>query len=726
MKKLLFFLFPFFALAQTPTVVVQTKFDWATNTTNAVVQFKLTDEYCPSGGLTINYTISDDTYIDRSSGSISFLEGEFKKDLVISKNATISGTQSVTLTLTSGTGYIVEPNGTFMTGGIANFNVAESLPVPAFPGAEGAGAFVTGGRGGTVLHVTSLADDGSTGTLRWALTQNYPRIIVFDVSGIIDTNAMWDIAIPPNVTIAGQTAPEGGITIRHRYGIYLKRSSNIIMRYLRFEFDQFRDGTTTTRTALYVDGNDGLIIDHCEFRFAGNTTALSVWDDNYRQGNVTVQRSHLSNSQTGSLAGGAASSTTRRNYAGTNTFHHNLFTHVSHRFPNMDGNGFFEVINNVNYNPYFRGATVYNTSEVNYVGNYSRKYSGSSYPAMHALNIGEYLFSYQFPENDFRIYTNNNRWEASGATYDKDYTSWTGVVFRHPESSGLATRQASESPWRTMTRFDPLGIPVTEQDPLVAFNSIVADVGANKYLNADGTYGVYLDTVATRYIDDAVNATCATCSGATRPDVTNRSILYYNLPTNTRPAGYDTDNDGMPDTWETANGLNNSIDDSVGNDLDPNYTNIEMFINSVDSAVASYGYTVTPTSGLTTTEAGGSDTFTVVLNELPASNVVFDITSNDTGEGTVSASTLTFTTGNWSTPQTITVTGVDDGLADGNVAYTVTVSVNDASSDDNYDPLADTTVNLNNTDNDTGNGKVINARGGRVRINGKFMRIKTN
>jgi len=660
----LFFLICFSVVAQTPTVIVQSKFDWATNTTDAVIQFKLTDEYCPSGGLSINYTISDDTYINQSSGSISFLEGEFKKELVISKNASIPSPQEVTLTLTSGTGYNVESDGTFMTGGIATFNIAEELPIASFPGAEGAGALVTGGRGGTILHVTSLADDGSPGTLRWALMENYPRIIVFDVSGIIDTNAMWDLAISPNVTIAGQTAPEGGITVRHRYGIYLKRSSNIIIRYLRFEFDQYRDGTATTRAALYLDGNDGVVVDHCDFRFAGNTTALSVWDDNYRQGNVTIQRSHITNSQTGSLAGSAASSSSRRNYAGTNTFHHNLYTHTSHRFPNMDGNGFFEVINNVNYNYYFRGATVYNQAEVNYIGNYARKYSGSSYPSGHTLNIGEYLFSYEFPENDFRIYTDNNRWEGSSQTYDKDYTSWTGVVYRHPESSGNPNRQASESPWRTMSRFDNLGIPVTEQNPLVAFDSIVADVGANKYLNADGTYEVYLDTIATRYIDDAINATCVTCDGATRPDVTDRSILYYNIPENTRPVGYDTDDDGMPNTWEIANGLNEDVDDSADFDLDVNYTNIEMFINSVDEVQSPIDVTgIVWDNDAQIVQVGGFLDLSYTFSPSNATDKGFTLSSSNTGvvsnagaiidEGTA---TLTITTDDGSFTDVMNVT----------------------------------------------------------------------
>ncbi|WP_421801758.1 hypothetical protein [Flagellimonas sp.] len=135
----------------------------------------------------------------------------------------------------------------------------------------------------------------------------------------------------------------------------------------------------------------------------------------------------------------------------------------------------------------------------------------------------------------------------------------------------------------------------------------------------------------------------------------------------------------------------------------------------------SAGYTVNLTSGLTTTEAGGTDTFTVVLDSQPTTDVVFDITSNDTSEGTVSSSSLTFTNANWNTAQTITVTGVDDAIDDGNVAYTVTVSVNAASSDDDYDALADVTVDLTNTDDD-GGAEPSPSTGKRVK-KGKFILI---
>src|SRR5213075_2677843 len=107
----------------------------------------------------------------------------------------------------------------------------------------------------------------------------------------------------------------------------------------------------------------------------------------------------------------------------------------------------------------------------------------------------------------------------------------------------------------------------------------------------------------------------------------------------------------------------------------------DVAVTNTDNDTA--GITVAPTSGLTTTEAGGTATFTIVLDSKPTANVTIGICSSNTGEGTVSASSVTFTTANWNTPQTITVTGVDDFVDDGDVAYTI-ITAAATSTDGNY------------------------------------------
>ncbi len=101
--------------------------------------------------------------------------------------------------------------------------------VPAFPGALGFGANATGGRGGTVYHVTTLADSGP-GSFRDAVSQPN-RIVVFDVSGYITLNS--EVSVKSHITIAGQTAPGGGIAIRGRE-VSFGSQQNIICRFVRF------------------------------------------------------------------------------------------------------------------------------------------------------------------------------------------------------------------------------------------------------------------------------------------------------------------------------------------------------------------------------------------------------------------------------------------------------------------------------------------------------------
>ena len=132
-------------------------------------------------------------------------------------------------------------------------------------------------------------------------------------------------------------------------------------------------------------------------------------------------------------------------------------------------------------------------------------------------------------------------------------------------------------------------------------------------------------------------------------------------------------------------------------------------VNVTDNDIP--GFTVTQSGGTTNvTEGGATDSFDVVLTAQPSSNVVFDVSSNDTSSATVSPATLTFTPGNWNTPQTVTVTAPEDANIISETP-TVTVSVNDAASDDAWDPLADQTVTVNVTDNDTANFSITESAG---------------
>ena len=152
-----------------------------------------------------------------------------------------------------------------------------------------------------------------------------------------------------------------------------------------------------------------------------------------------------------------------------------------------------------------------------------------------------------------------------------------------------------------------------------------------------------------------------------------------------------------------------AVNDGSSDDIFDPVTDKTVNVTVTDNDTA--GFSIVQSGGTTAvTEGGATDSFTVVLTAQPATNVVFNISSNDTTSATVSAATLTFTNGNWDTPQTITVTAPEDADIISETPV-ITVSVNDASSDNAWDPLADQTVNVTVTDNDTANISIVESGG---------------
>ncbi|KYG71783.1 hypothetical protein MB14_10760, partial [Roseivirga ehrenbergii] len=153
-----------------------------------------------------------------------------------------------------------------------------------------------------------------------------------------------------------------------------------------------------------------------------------------------------------------------------------------------------------------------------------------------------------------------------------------------------------------------------------------------------------------------------------------------------------------------------SINDANSNDLFDPVADQTLTVTTIDDDAV--GFTVAQSDGNTAvSETGTTDEFTVVLSAQPASDVIIDISSGDTGEATVSHASLTFTAANWNAPQTIIVTGVDDALVDGNQNTTVTLSINDAGSDDSFDLLADQTIMVTTVDDDTPGFTIVESDG---------------
>ena len=205
-----------------------------------------------------------------------------------------------------------------------------SAQAPAFPGAEGHGRYTTGGRGGKVIHVTNLTDDANNpaeGSLRWALNQSGTKTIVFDVSGYIDLAA--DLKISKNTTIAGQTAPEGGITLRY----YTLRMSgdNIIVRFIRSRRSQVRD-TNDGADAIWERNRKNLLRDHCSFSWSIDEIASFYDNRDFTMqwcalGEGLANPGHTKGAHSyGGIWGGKNAS-----------FHHNFIAHVQNRAPRFNG-----------------------------------------------------------------------------------------------------------------------------------------------------------------------------------------------------------------------------------------------------------------------------------------------------------------------------------------------------------------------------------------------------
>ena len=427
----------------------------------------------------------------------------------------------------------------------------------AFPTAEGYGKYTVGGRGGKVYEVTNLNDSGE-GSLRAAVEAKGPRTVVFRVSGNIDLKS--DLRINnPNITIAGQTAPGDGICIK-RYPLMIS-ADEVIIRYIRARFGDESGQDSDAISARYVKN---LILDHVSASWSVDET-MSI----YHCENITVQWCLITESMFNSNHskdthgfGGIWGS----NYS---TYHHNLIAHHSSRNPRFaSGCGNTDYRNNVLYNWGYRscygaeaqqkGKEKLNFSTINMVANYYKPG-----PATAPDKKAEFADPSSRGNNDKgRWYVAGNFMEGSpSVTVD----NWSGVR----GSSYIKLDQ----PWDAM--------PINQQTAEEAYKSVLNNAGATLPKR---------DVVDARIIEEARNGT-ATYEGVykTKKAVADKSKITGIIDSqkdvggwpelNSTTAPTDTDHDGMPDEWESMNGLdpNNAADrNNVAAD---GYTNMETYLN---------------------------------------------------------------------------------------------------------------------------------------------------
>ncbi len=429
-------------------------------------------------------------------------------------------------------------------------------PTPsAFPGAEGFGAKSVGGRGGRVIEVTNLNDDGP-GSLRAAIETEGPRIVVFRVSGTIELKTPLEIT-QPFLTIAGQTAPGGGITLKNRPSVndtaLIVRAHDVVIRYMRS-----RPGPTSERVsdsdAIAIVGNDAynVVIDHCSFSWAVDEVATTWYDthDITIQWSIVAEGLHCSTHEkgchsTGLLIGSDGSANI--------SLHHNLFAHNHERNPFVKTSGLVDVVNNVIYNSWGTPSVVtdeYGKVLGNYVGNYF-KYGIDSTSHKYLVSVSN------SGGPGVEIFVQGN---ITPDRPEDDMDEWLAV-------------KPNARQWMVPTPHD--APPIATTSAFEAYDQVLADVGATIGLDSQGNKYWRRDAVDERIVNDVRSGT---------GNIINDPSEVGGWPElATALAPKDSDHDGMPDAWEEMHGFD-PYDPSDGPlDADGDgYTNIEEYLNSTD------------------------------------------------------------------------------------------------------------------------------------------------
>ena len=520
-------------------------------------------------------------------------------------------------------------------------SAAALAQAPAFPGAEGHGRYVTGGRGGKVIHVTNLNDKG-TGSFRAAVTGNSKKIIVFDVAGVIPLAS--DLTIGSNTTILGQTAPSPGITLRY---YTVRPEGNCIIRFIRLRRGQEKD-INDGADATWQRNKTGIIFDHCSFSWSIDEVA-SFYDNN----NFTMQWCTVAESLTnpghskgahgyGGIWGGKLAS-----------FHHNFVGHLMNRGPRFNGAryGWTGYTSNKDYDTYkwenpvqaenvdFRNCVMYNAQgtcyggpgggQINIVNNYykagpshslksktlngikvnvsSGKERGSQdritqvtvsssgnsdkkHPEYYEMT-SRYFISGNTTETTKGTVTKNQDWKGvvydkgtytyNGERYSADKKNFYGDAVAHQTIDGVSCVKIK------MDNPAPTG-EVTTHSAAEAFSKVLAYGGAS----------LYRDEIDTRYMEEAKTGTAQYKGSITQsPGIIDKvsdvnGYTESTFGTASRPADFDTDKDGIPDAWELANGLNpNDDSDALTYSLDGKgyYTNLEVYANSLVEDIMKQG-----------------------------------------------------------------------------------------------------------------------------------------
>lgn len=492
----------------------------------------------------------------------------------------------------------------------------------AFPFAEGYGRNTTGGRGGKVYHITSLEDDingNITGTLRWAMKQDGPKTIIFDISGTIHLKTELKTQ-KDDLTIAGQTSPGGICISNYPFSV---NSNNVIIRFLRFRPgnpDVDGDG---------VGGSDkqNIIIDHCSVSW-GSDECISIYgmQNSTVQWCIGAQALRVTEGKIAASNGKFVAHGYGGNWGGNYaSYHHNLIAHCESRVPrlgpryttlalnNNDGER-VDIRNNVYYNWGGEGCYGGEAQKVNIVNNYYKPGPGTD-------ETNKISRSYRIAKPD--VYPTNysgsaylkwfQKWgkfyiDGNKIVDDIEVTNdnWTKGVFEQMDNKNCATSEVwdQHTQIKSTTPVIKAG-NVTTQTADIAYEKVLLYAGASNYR----------DKIDEMIIED-VKDRKASCTGdaskwSNLPGYSQNKSGYVNSPndvcavlnikdpydvlmSNNGSKIIDTDGDGIPDNWEIEFGLNpKKSADGKEMTIDKNgkYTNLEMYLNSLVKNIMENGIT---------------------------------------------------------------------------------------------------------------------------------------
>ncbi|BCS84832.1 hypothetical protein prwr041_07250 [Prevotella herbatica] len=451
----------------------------------------------------------------------------------------------------------------------------------AFPGAEGYGKYAIGGRGGSVYHVTTLADNGDdenpiSGSFRYGIKKaTGPRTIVFDVGGVIALKNRLTCS-DKYVTIAGQTAPGNGIMLRDcPFGM----AEDGITRFMRMRLGH-KTKTNGVIDAQYkaagldgmgMAGNNNSIMDHCSI---GWTIDEAFSSRNARS--ITLQRTLISealnvaghpNYKAGT-AHGYAATIGGGEASGVGSFHHNLLAHDEGRnwsiSGGLDGSGAYDghhdIFNNVVYNWGGRACDG-GSHQANFVSNFYKEGPATTQ---------KYLLRAQLEgtgTGSQSYYVNGNLRQEKDGTLTEDKENETYRV----EASQVYN-------WQVFVDKPFFASEATIESAKSAYKDVLSDVGCNM---------PSLDNHDTRMINETINGTTSTKGSVSgkaglidsEEDKGCEGFGGLNVNYATRCSNFDTDGDGMPDWWEKANSLSTTTADNNGDANRDGYTNLEDYLN---------------------------------------------------------------------------------------------------------------------------------------------------